>query len=549
MHRVLFLGLALVAHCLPAQAAWRDAYEATVRVERPGAAGSGVVFHADSRFIWVLTNAHVTGRYGRVRVVPFQRGRQLPAVPGRVTLRVLRESLDAAVVRIPRSAWPGAVRYIPLSLAVPRPGEEIVTVGCPRADWPALWHGRVLRVAYPVFYFWPGRSTQLDLMSGRSGSAVCDAQGKRILGLFTWSVQGQAAGQCIRYVVEQLWRNRHQVPLPAGQSRQRLPEHLVSACAVRPAPCAVQEQTLAGTQTLHPATGASTRAASRIAQAASPLPIPVGPLVPVRWEQYQKPDGTLPRTYGERFTSAQDGCWPRLPWRPGRPPQPQPPTVPPAPSPGESGPVLPEAPGTTGPADESMAQKLAQLETRLNSLETTLAELRKGYEDIRQQWPQVREILLSSDIPQAKELVKRIEQLDQQLRQSVAEAEDAARRAAQAETRGLKERVAELLGRVDAMKQAVGLVSQYATARQEGAGPKAALVQALDSKLSSLEKRLESRIENISRSDIATALTYVGIPSLAATVISFFLAGALKNRLSDRLELLLSRIHERKEKE
>ena len=227
--------------------------------------------------------------------------------------------------------------------------------------------------------------------------------------------------------------------------------------------------------------------------------------------------------------------------RPRRPqPEPEPET------PG-GGPSLPDL--GNGSGDAALAEKVQRLETRLNSLETTLAELRKGYEDIRRQWPQVREILLSSDIPQAKELVQRIEQLDQQLRQSVVEAEDAARRAAQQETKELKERVAELLGRVDAMKQAVSLVSQYVAARQEGAGPKAALAQALDSKLSSLEQRLESRIENLNRSDVATALTYVGIPSLAATVISFFLAGALRRKGDEALQLLFKLLHSKLDSE
>ena len=271
MHRVLFLGLALVAHCLVAQAAWRDAYEATVRVERPGAAGSGVVFHADERFIWVLTNAHVTGRYGRVRVVPFQRGVQLRSVRGVVTLRRYDQWTDAAVVRVARSAWPGQVRMVPLSLELPRSGQEIITVGCPAADWPSLWHGRVREVRWPHFAFFPGRAGSADMMSGRSGSAICDAAGTRVLGLLTWQdVQsGNGKAQSMRFVIQRLWRFRSDVRLPQGELPPRLPKHLVPAAQT---------------------------------------PIPAGPLVPIHWDQYRKPDGSLPKIYGEPAT--EETSWP-----------------------------------------------------------------------------------------------------------------------------------------------------------------------------------------------------------------------------------------------
>ena len=228
-------------------------------------------------------------------------------------------------------------------------------------------------------------------------------------------------------------------------------------------------------------------------------------------------------------------------------PTPQPPGPEPAPGDGQ-GPVLPELPGG-GSGDPSLAEKVQRLETRLSSLETTLHELRSGYEDIRQQWPQVREILLSSDLPQAKELVQRIEQIDTQLRRAVSQAENAARQAAQEETRGLKERVAQLLGKVDALGTAVQLAGQYAQARREGADPRGALATVLDAKLQSLESRLMSRVENLDRGSLATALTYVGVPSVAATIIAFFLAGALRSRLSERLELLMDQVHQRLEKE
>ena len=202
-----------------AHAAWRDVYESTVRVERPGAAGSGVVFHVDRKFIWILTNAHVVGRSGTVQVVPFQDGKQLRPTPGVVTLRRLDADTDAAVVRVGRHNWPGRLSFVPLSLAMPAQGQQIITVGCPAADWPSLWHGTVRQVRWPHFSFFPGRAGSRDMMSGRSGSAICDVWGTQVVGLLTWYDPSTRNGraQILRFVIQRLWAARHEVSATTPQ--------------------------------------------------------------------------------------------------------------------------------------------------------------------------------------------------------------------------------------------------------------------------------------------------------------------------------------------
>lgn len=211
--------------CASALAAWRDVYEATVRVEVPGAAGSGIVFWVDDRFVWVLTNAHVVGRSRTARVIPFQDGRQLRPASGTVTLRRMDGYTDAAVLRIPRQGWPGRLSFVPLSLAMPAQGQQIVTVGCPAADWPSLWHGTIKRVYWPHFSFFPGRAGARDMMSGRSGSAICDVWGTKVIGLLTWYDPSTRNGraQIIRFVIQRLWETRRDVPA----SSPRIPEHYV----------------------------------------------------------------------------------------------------------------------------------------------------------------------------------------------------------------------------------------------------------------------------------------------------------------------------------
>ncbi len=219
--RVIFLSLVIATSQV--FAAWRDVYEATVRVEVPGAAGSGIVFWVDDRFVWVLTNAHVVGRSSSARVIPFQDGKQLRPATGTVTLRRMDGYTDAAVVRIPRQVWPGRLSFVPLSLAVPAQGQQIVTVGCPAADWPSLWHGTVRQVRWPHFSFFPGRAGSRDMMSGRSGSAICDVWGTKVIGLLTWYDPSTRNGkaQILRFVIQRLWESRMEVP----SSAPRIPKH------------------------------------------------------------------------------------------------------------------------------------------------------------------------------------------------------------------------------------------------------------------------------------------------------------------------------------
>ncbi len=144
----------------------------------------------------------------------------------------------------------------------------------------------------------------------------------------------------------------------------------------------------------------------------------------------------------------------------------------------------------------------------------------------------MRRIIQESGIPRAQELVQRLEELQAQLGQVSQQARQAARE----ETRGLGERLAALADRLQALDRAVQLVSQYLESRREGQKPREALQGAVKSQLQDLENRLEERFAELSTGRIATALSWVGVPSVAAVVIAFFLSRALHNRVPEKVK-------------
>ncbi len=204
--------------------------------------------------------------------------------------------------------------------------------------------------------------------------------------------------------------------------------------------------------------------------------------------------------------------------------------MPDRPGPKEGGPSLP-APG-------QVEKRLQELESRVQVIETLFKKLNNI-------WPQIEQKLLQSQDPKVQQLAAQLGQLRQELASSVQKVKEEARKTAQKENADLKAKLAELAGQVVTLQQMMGLVRDYVAARKQGQSPKGALAQALDAKLQAMEKRLQARVENLDRGSLATALTWVGVPSVAATIIAFFLAGALRSRLSGGLELMLSRIHER----
>ncbi|MGD9644294.1 MAG: serine protease [Pirellulales bacterium] len=164
---------------------WTDA---VCRISTRDGIGSGAVFASDDAYWYILTNAHVAGAVGnRVNVEFFSRdsrsyGRQPATVVwSHYATRMLGYPRDMAIVQLPKAA---GFQPTPIQLGtaddVPQRGDTIYTFGCPDGAPPKLLEAEIVDSRRSVFDFSPPGTR------GRSGSPVVDANGERIIGLFTW---------------------------------------------------------------------------------------------------------------------------------------------------------------------------------------------------------------------------------------------------------------------------------------------------------------------------------------------------------------------------
>ncbi len=155
-----------------------DCHDATCRISAGNAKGTGCVFEISQGRVFVLTNAHVIGSANTVECEFWRHGHRSQPVRGRVILR--NAPIDAAVVAVPSSAFGGILpTAVPLAErnTMLRPGQTVVSVGCPHGAWATGWKGHVLGYQGADVHFVPSPA------NGRSGSAIFDADGERIVAL------------------------------------------------------------------------------------------------------------------------------------------------------------------------------------------------------------------------------------------------------------------------------------------------------------------------------------------------------------------------------
>ena len=172
----MFLGTAG-----PCRASVSDAIDATCRVTAAdGSRGTGCVFEIGQGSIYVLTAAHVVGNdtAATVKCEFWRGGHQSAPLTGRVIGR--SAEADAAIIAVPQSALggllPGVIPLAPRDAAV-RPGDALVSVGCAGGAWATAWKGHALGYEGGDLHFVPVPA------NGRSGSAVFDGDGRRIVAI------------------------------------------------------------------------------------------------------------------------------------------------------------------------------------------------------------------------------------------------------------------------------------------------------------------------------------------------------------------------------
>ena len=173
---VLLAGLSS-AIASPVQAALGDCYKATCRVANTG---TGCAFERSQGYVYVLTNAHVVGSKKNVTCTFWYRGHQSHPIAASVLRSVRNAEVDAAILVIPvknfRGRLPSVIPLAPRKFRVKK-GATLFSVGCANASWATGWQGHALGYRGQNLLFAPAPA------GGRSGSAIFDETGNKIVGL------------------------------------------------------------------------------------------------------------------------------------------------------------------------------------------------------------------------------------------------------------------------------------------------------------------------------------------------------------------------------
>ena len=189
---IVFVGVACLivaaAIAMSAQTARADAIDATCKISTPThrmndgreghEEGTGTVFQITKRDVFILTVAHVIDGAPGALCEFWKAGSKSIPLPASVAGR--DRVIDTAVLSIPAAMFLGILpQAIPLEKEsyVPKKGEVICSVGCAHGAWPTEWRGKV--VGYDKF----GIHFDPTPAEGRSGSAIFNADGTRIIGL------------------------------------------------------------------------------------------------------------------------------------------------------------------------------------------------------------------------------------------------------------------------------------------------------------------------------------------------------------------------------
>lgn len=197
MKKILLAIIAVLMLSMPVQAKplnLNQILEATCRIGVEDAYGTGTTIAHQRGFYYILTNAHVVGKFSDAEVEFFTGGAKTLPLQAKVIWRAFREGTDVdfALLTLPDTAIKGwSPRVIPLA---PRAfeilrGVTLSSAGCPEARWPMAWEGAVLQDAGSRIIFTPPPT------GGQSGSGVFlnvpDARGEyhtRLGAIITWRI-------------------------------------------------------------------------------------------------------------------------------------------------------------------------------------------------------------------------------------------------------------------------------------------------------------------------------------------------------------------------
>ncbi len=174
----VMLASLVLAIATTAGASIADCIDATCRITCGDGRGTGCVFERSQGRVFVLTADHVVSDGPDVKCEFWRDGHLSRPLPGKVISR--SKAADAAVVVLNEAVFAGVLpKVVPIAPRdyVLRPGQTVTSVGCAKGSWSTGWKGHVLSYRGGDLHFVPAPA------NGRSGSAVFDADGLRIVGL------------------------------------------------------------------------------------------------------------------------------------------------------------------------------------------------------------------------------------------------------------------------------------------------------------------------------------------------------------------------------
>jgi len=184
------IGLLTLWAARHSQGAISDCIDATCRITASdGSTGSGCVFEVSQGYVYVLTAAHAVGGDRQVRCEFWRAGHQSKPITGRVITR--SRQADAAIVALPVPIFGGVLpKVIPVAVHenTVKVGDTLTSVGCAKGGWSTAWKGHATGSDNGDFYFVPTPA------NGRSGAALFDAKGEKILGMIRARTSDDANG-------------------------------------------------------------------------------------------------------------------------------------------------------------------------------------------------------------------------------------------------------------------------------------------------------------------------------------------------------------------
>jgi len=227
MKRTIFAAL-ILAVCFSTGSGYagetQSAFDATCRITTSdGLPGTGIVIGDRDGRVFILTNSHVVALPGNwqgevrpgylrdmtpestVKVEFWKDGVQSKPVTARVERRSVQDGRDVAIVSVPISVFGG---HLPTAYPIdfdyqPRGGEIVLSAGCAEGRWPTMFRGRIVGQSDKGIHIEPSP------LGGRSGSALMDASGSKIIGLIYGRTDDMGYAVPTRAIAEALGTTPH----------------------------------------------------------------------------------------------------------------------------------------------------------------------------------------------------------------------------------------------------------------------------------------------------------------------------------------------------